>query len=306
MNFAKCDAMCPGPEHTVDVGGANAQPSRCTLSMFHPPVDVANAPVGLGYASNDGHHFGCRNPIVMQQAFHVIFVIDRSGSMCQQDRQPLPNSAGIDRIVPTANDRLGVVFAALYSFWIARQAAVDRNSPVGGGRRDSYSLIFFNHEPSTSIENDFTSSPDELLTAALNFEADGGTDFTGALERAENVMTAHWSPERTPVMIFLSDGEDHVRDEAMYDVCRGAVRQGRALSFHAVSFGQEATSSSLRRMTQIALDVQTNAPHDPLLPAAANVPSSYSVALDTVRLAETFLGIAESLRKPRGFLFSSP
>jgi hypothetical protein len=116
--------------------------------------------------------------------------------MCQQDRQPLPNSAGIDRITPTANDRLGVVFAALYSFWIARQAAVDRNTPVGGGRRDSYSLIFFNHEPSTSVENDFTSSPDELLTAALNFEADGGTDFTSALERAENVMTTHWSPER--------------------------------------------------------------------------------------------------------------
>lgn len=116
--------------------------------------------------------------------------------MCQQDRQPLPNSAGIARIVPTANDRLGVVFAALYSFWIARQAAVDRNAPVGGGRRDSYSLLFFNHEPSTSLENDFTSSPDELLTAALQFEADGGTDFTSALERAENVMTSHWSPER--------------------------------------------------------------------------------------------------------------
>ncbi|KAN0128088.1 hypothetical protein V8E53_014125 [Lactarius tabidus] len=66
-NFAKCDAMCPvlslncpGPEHT-----ANAQPSRCTLSMFHPPVDVANAPDGLGYASNDGHHFRSRKPIVM-------------------------------------------------------------------------------------------------------------------------------------------------------------------------------------------------------------------------------------------------
>ena len=115
--------------------------------------------------------------------------------MCQQDRQPLPNSAGIARIVLTANDRLGVVFAALYSFWIARQAAVDRNAP-GGGRRDSYSLIFFNHEPSTSLENDFTSSPDELLTAALQFEADGGTDFTSALASAENTMTSHWSPER--------------------------------------------------------------------------------------------------------------
>jgi hypothetical protein len=91
----------------------------------------------------------------------------------------------------------------------------------------------------------------------------------------------------------------------MYDVCRGAVRQGfvdllpkrsftdllttqknarRPLSFHAVSFGQEATSSSLRRMAQIALEVQNTAPHDPLLPATANVPSSYTEALDTVSL----------------------
>ena len=104
---------------------------------------------------------------------------------------------------------------------------------------------------------------------------------------------------RTPIIIFLSDGEDYVRDEATYDFCRGAVRQGfvdlhlkryftndayarRPLSFHAVSFGQDATSSSLRRMAQIASEVQNNAPHDPLLPPAANVPSSYTEALDTV------------------------
>jgi len=68
--------------------------------------------------------------------------------------------------------------------------------PVGGGRRDAYSLIFFNHEPPTSIENDFTSSPDELLTAALHFGANGGTDFTSALKKAQNVMTSHRSTER--------------------------------------------------------------------------------------------------------------
>jgi len=116
--------------------------------------------------------------------------------MCQQDRQPLANSAGIDRITPTANDRLGCVFSALYSFWLARQAAIDRNAQIGGVRRDAYSLIFFNHEPSTSIESDFTGSPDELLTAALQFEADGGTDFTRALERTQSIMDAHWSTER--------------------------------------------------------------------------------------------------------------
>lgn len=72
-------------------------------------------------------------------------------------------------------------------------------------------------------------------------------------------------------------------------------------------------------MAQIAREVQNNAPQDPLLPPAARIESSYAEALDTVsrvskispsadpgylqvRLAETFLGIAESLRKPRGSL----
>jgi hypothetical protein len=51
---------------------------------------------------------------------------------------------------------------------------------------------------------------------------------------------------------------------------------------HAVSFGQDANSTSLRRMADIALEVQNNAPQDPLLPATANIPSSYTEALDTV------------------------
>jgi hypothetical protein len=36
-------------------------------------------------------------------------------------------------------------------------------------------------------------------------------------------------------------------------------------------------------MAEISLDVQNNAPRDPLLPANANIPSSYTEALDTVR-----------------------
>jgi hypothetical protein len=123
--------------------------------------------------------------------------------MCQQDNQPRPNSAGIDRITPTANDRLGVVFSALYSFWLARQAAIDRNPQTVGVRRDSYSLIFFNHEPSTSLESDFASSPDELLTAALRYEADGGTDFTRALESVHHIMDSHWSTERCRTKRFI-------------------------------------------------------------------------------------------------------
>lgn len=124
---------------------------------------------------------------------------------------------------------------------------MDNNSPVGGGgERDAYSLIFFNHEPSMSIENDFTSSPDELLTAALKFGAVGRTDFTRALNRTWKLMASHWSTERyepfrnsvrcefldigdidrrTPVVIFLSDGEDYVNDAAVNKILSNRRKQ---------------------------------------------------------------------------------
>lgn len=47
-----------------------AQPSYCTLPLFHPP-ETSDERVGLGYLSNDGHVFSCKNPVLLQQAFHV-------------------------------------------------------------------------------------------------------------------------------------------------------------------------------------------------------------------------------------------
>ncbi|KAG2347681.1 hypothetical protein BDR05DRAFT_876629, partial [Suillus weaverae] len=106
----------------------------------------------------------------------------------------------------------------------------------------------------------------------------------------------------TPVIIFLSDGKCPIENQPVQDLCRAAVRLGKALSFHSMSFGQNRYSTTLRTMFQIALEIQNNAPRDALAPAAVTVPSSYTNTLDTVQLAETFLGIAESLTKPRGSL----
>jgi hypothetical protein len=75
-------------------------------------------------------------------------------------------------------------------------------------------------------------------------------------------------------------------------------------------------------MVQIATEVENSAAHrDPLTLAAAHLSSSYTEAMDTVstnflqcrnesltsfsrqiHLTETFLGFAESLRKPRASL----
>ncbi|KAN0136209.1 hypothetical protein V8E53_006069 [Lactarius tabidus] len=300
-NFAKCDAMCPGQEHHATAGSPGpGQPSYCTLPMFHPPRNPNDPVNGLGYASNDGHLFECRNPVVMQQAFHVIFVIDRSSSMSCTDRRPLANAPATNQITRSANNRLGAVYSALYSFWSARHAAVTAGQQTVGARRDAYSIVLFNESDTSVLVNDFTSSPDQLLTIALAHQASGGTNFAAALRAGQTAMTQHWSTERTPVMIFLSDGECSVPDSSVQDVCRSAVQLGKPLSFHSVSFGQDSTSSSLRRMAQLALQIQNNAPRDRV--HAMSIPSAFTVALDTVQLAQTFLGIAESLRKPRGSL----
>ncbi|THH11646.1 hypothetical protein EW145_g511 [Phellinidium pouzarii] len=296
-NFAKCDAMCCGSEHRATATSA-AQPSYCNLPIFHQAATLTQVPSGgVGHVSNDGHVFSCKNPAILSQAFHVIFVIDRSGSMSLGDRQPLANypaSAGIARV---ANNRLGAVYSALHSFWSARATAMSQASVAN--RRDAYSAILFSGSASEVFSNDFSSTPDQLLTKVLPTTAGGGTNFDSALGVTERLMERHWSTERAPIVIFLSDGECSMTDNVMYSLCRKAVGLGRALSFHSVSFGPDGSSTWLRRMAQIAQEVQSRAPRDPLLQANAVVESSYSVALDSVRLAETFLGIAESLRKTR-------
>jgi len=300
-NFAKCDAMCSGPEHSGTATGPGL-PSYCTLPMFHPRRDPNDPVNGLGYISTDGHQFECDNPAV-QQAYHVIFVIDRSGSMDSSDRCPRPGAQMTDIIRQSANNRLGAVYSALYGFWSSRHDAVAGDRKANEARRDAYSIILFDHTTMPVLINNFTSTPDQLLAAILRYQTGGGTDFSVALQAGQNVMEQSWSTERAPVMIFLSDGECPVSpDIATQDLCSTAVRLGMPLSLHTVSFGPDASSSMLRRMADLALHIQNNVPRDPLKPPTVSMPSSFSAALDSVRLAETFVGFAESMTKPRGAL----
>lgn len=52
----------------------------------------------------------------------------------------------------------------------------------------------------------------------------------------------------------------------------------KPLSFHAISFGKDASETTLRRMADLALNLQNNASR----PAPATVPSSFATALNTV------------------------
>ncbi|EKM59287.1 uncharacterized protein PHACADRAFT_169805 [Phanerochaete carnosa HHB-10118-sp] len=69
--FAKCDAICMDREHQTEAN-SSAQPSYCTLPIFHASLNPARTPPGgVGYISGDGHHFSCHNPALLQQAFYV-------------------------------------------------------------------------------------------------------------------------------------------------------------------------------------------------------------------------------------------
>ena len=149
--------------------------------------------------------------VLLVHGFCRIFVADRSGlyfpnssfqsdpcfrsnSMYDNDRRPLPNTPSSARIIAASDDRFGAVLSSLSSFWSARAAAI--GSGGNAARRDAYSVILFNHTVLTAIENDFTSTPDQLLDALLPYGPSGNTNFTTAITRAQDVMDRNWSTER--------------------------------------------------------------------------------------------------------------
>ncbi|QRV84782.1 GTP-binding protein [Ceratobasidium sp. AG-Ba] len=152
--------------------------------------------------------------------------------------------------------------------------------------------------------NNFTSTTNQLITQLSSQLGRGGTDFHKALCHAQSLIESHWSSDRAPVIVFLSDGECNINDNTVYDLCRTCVRLGKALAFYSVSFGTDVYSASLRKMADIAREVYATAPQDVLTAARGN-PCAYANAIDSIQLADTFLGIASSLQKPRASLIGN-
>lgn len=113
--------------------------------------------------------------------------------MCNSDRRPLLGTPATSQITRRSNNRLGAVYSSLQSlhaFWISRHAALNSTgAQAAAARRDAYSVILFDHQITTCVQNDFNSSPDQLLDLVLPHEARGGTDISAsALTTTQSVM----------------------------------------------------------------------------------------------------------------------
>lgn len=121
--------------------------------------------------------------------------------MCQNTPTPLPATPVTPTILRRHNDRLGAVYLSLHGFWKSRQTALINPGGRGQGqasspRRDSYSVLLFNHSVTKSFENDFQRTPENLVQCLLQYEADGGTNYESAIIETEAVMRRHWNTER--------------------------------------------------------------------------------------------------------------
>ena len=84
------------------------------MALFHDPLNPSsNPPNDYGYISLDGHHFNCENPSTREAAFHIIFALDRSGSMGGRDKKPIPYFPIRNQLIQNHNNRLGAVYQAV-------------------------------------------------------------------------------------------------------------------------------------------------------------------------------------------------
>jgi len=174
---------------------------------------------------------------VQQRTFpyHSIFVLDYSGSMDQVDMCPT------QRIFKEINDnRLGAVFEATSAFIKLRL-----NPPLVGKQvrnviQEICSLIKFDHS-ATVVLNKAPIS--ENLIAHLKFTPCGGTSYSKALSAVHDLLV----PEEryTPLVIFLSDGEDSGDKENVLEMVDLMLVKNPTLTLHTIHVGSSSGGKSL-------------------------------------------------------------
>lgn len=122
-----------------------------------------------------------------------------------------------------------------------------------------------------TLSNDMVSDGDQLLEKVIGgANLWGGTNYTAALQTVQTEMESTWASDRlvlggtrcqkkpltqirSPVVIFLSDGECDIEDTTVYDLCRSASRLGCVVSHTFYYSSPEHTAENHSRSMQCPL-----------------------------------------------------
>lgn len=260
--FALCNHRCRSSEHSVASGATSSQKaSYCVEPLWHAAVPKAGGQAGhgAGYITDDGHRFACDHSKDMEN--HVIFVIDRSGSMESADCVPT--------MPKFTRNRLGCVYESILRFIRVRQARIIQ---------DHVSVVLFDNVPLTAIESEPIA--ETLADRLVHHFARGGTTYSCGLRAAEEILTRSSTnlvmQKKSPVVIFLSDGGNNGGENPVHLVRRMKQVEPK-LIFHTIKFGNDPYN-------QILMDM------------ASAGSGTFQVSLDEVQLARSFEGLARSLK----------
>ncbi|GBB83175.1 hypothetical protein RclHR1_00010057 [Rhizophagus clarus] len=286
QEFTKCDHECPDEKHHKP----ELTKSFCELQLFHAPLDLrSKPPKNCGYVSLDGHQFNCENP---STAFHIIFVIDRSKSMKNNDKKPISDHPIYNDLKKKHNNRIGAVYQAVYYFMESRiNSAKVKPNQVSLAMRDTVSLILFHKEVIIPFKNRDLTDTKDLLHIMLKHNVSKGTDFRLAIQEAGSLIDDYFEPKKENIIIFLSDGRCDTPSNELRDICERIKERGSPLYLYTVLFGNDSDGSSLKEMAEIA---QSYHPAK-VLPDALQC--RYKHAIDEVNLIGHFNEVATSLRK---------
>ncbi|RIB16915.1 hypothetical protein C2G38_2188736 [Gigaspora rosea] len=300
--FKKCDHECIDEKHHIKVDGKNPDKSYCTQKIFHSSLDHNSQiiPDGTGYISADGHHFSCENPTINIGNFHIVFVIDKSGSMNDKDCRPLCNNIKLLGLRHNHNNRLGAVMEAVFTFIETRNKS-RKATQVGQMAidRDTVSLILFDDYAKVAFENRNLANSKEILQEMMKYSAGGGTNFAKGIKSASNLIKTYHDPLKINLIIFLSDGYGSVPENELRDLCQLEKDLGqftgnsndypRMYSF--LHSQNTPTVNSLEKMVMIANEYLTKCSDKDSLKC------EYVLAVDEIKLIDHFTHVAESLRK---------
>ena len=155
--------------------------SYCNLELFHDSVDP-NTEVASGHISRDGHQFDCAH----YGSYHIVFVIDKSGSMSSDDIKP-DDRCGSAKIIQSHDNRLGAVYECIEQFILTRCG------PDGSAHEanDIMSFILFDSDAHIIMERQTFVDNDELMETLCKQRAHGGTRFDKAIVAAGKLIEKH-------------------------------------------------------------------------------------------------------------------
>jgi Mg-chelatase subunit ChlD len=170
---------------------------------------------------------------MMPTRYHLIFIVDKSGSTLEGDQKPTSGRF--------PQNRFGCALEACDRFVRQRD-----------GAEDLVSLIMFDHQ--VELEFQGRELHDELITELMDTKqwGHGGTNFHPAFEQALQTIRSVSSHEpansNLPVhVMFLTDGEDGVnRDLALKSI--EEIEKHKNVSMRATGFGIGADVGRLKEL----------------------------------------------------------